>query len=187
MKMKALKCSVILLITLVTFQGVSAQTRYYGQWAGSISSGYGNNGVSVSLSAEKYIGRTLSAIKGGYAFSHCSKKFGGWSIPVQQHLLEISYFYSLERQMGGKCFLNIGGGFLGGLENLRKITLPYGVKQKTGVAFIFGILFYPQLEFRLSSKNKNIVGLFEPQISYDFLSQLNKFAYRAQVGIKYYF
>lgn len=185
--MKALKCSVILLITLVTFQGVSAQTRYYGQWAGSISSGYGNNGVSVSLSAEKYIGRTLSAIKGEYTFSHCSKKFEEWSIPIQRHLLEISYFYSLERQMGGKCFLNIGGGFFGGLENFGKVSLPYGVKQAKGLKFVSGIFLYPQLEFRLSSKNKNIVGLFEPQISYDFLSQLNKFAYRAQVGIKYYF
>jgi len=160
--------------------------RYYGQWTISGGSGYGNEGWHINISGEKYIGRTLSAIKTSFKFTRQKEQFDEWKFPINRYILNLSYFYSLERYMSSKIFINAGGGFFIGGEDFRPIQLPYGVVQVEGNKFCTGLFIYPQIEF-IFKEGGNIVGYFEPQIAYDFLTRLNKFQYSASIGIKYYF
>lgn len=163
-----------------------AQQRYYGQWSLTGGGGYGNEGWHLNLSGEKYLGHTLSALKVGFTFTHRQEKFKEWNIPVSRYNLNVGYFYSLERQMGGMCFINAGGSIFTGAESFHKLKLPYGVIQKEGTKFVIGILLTPQLEF-IFNRNTKLSGFIEPNIGYDFLSRLDNFIYNIRVGIKYYF
>lgn len=171
-------------LCLIPFLG-QAQ-RYYGQWTVSGGGGYGNDGWHFHVSGEKYIGRTLSAVKASFKFARHPQTFDDWKIPINRYTLNLSYFYSLERYMSSKIFVNAGGGVFIGSEDFRRIQLPYGVVQVEGNKFCTGLFIYPQLEF-IFKEGCNIVGYFEPQIAYDFLARVNRFQYSASIGVKYYF
>lgn len=171
-------------LLLCTVLSASGQQRYYGQWALSGGGGYGNEGWHTSISGEKYISRTLSGIRASFNFARQQKKVQEWKIPLNRYTLGISYFYSLERYMSEKFFLNVGGGFFIGGEDFRKIKLPYGVIQTSGMRFIAGISINPQLEFILKN---NISGFIEPQVSLDFCTHFKHYLYSVKIGMKYYF
>ena len=66
--------------------------RYYGQWTISGGSGYGNEGWHINISGEKYIGRTLSAIKTSFKFTRQKEQFDEWKFPINRYILNLSIF-----------------------------------------------------------------------------------------------
>lgn len=181
-----MKKVILLTVMLGALLFTAHAQRFYGQWTMSVQGGYGNHGYTVGISGEKYLGHTLSAVKAGIFFSQVRKSFQEWQIPINRYAFNASYFYSLERYMSEKVFVNIGGGIFVGAEEFRKIDLPYGVIQTEGTIFIAGILINPQVEF-LFKQGSNLTSFIKPQISYDFFTRLDRFCYNLQIGIKYYF
>lgn len=163
---------------------VSAQ-RYYGQWTISGNAGYGNNGIIVGCTGEKYLSRTLSGIKFGFSLNRKNYRESEFRLPVNKIHFNTSYFYSFEKYMNEYFFLNLGAGLFLGLETIGKVNLPYGVLLNRS-KFTYGFILSPQFEF-LFRRGSNISGFIEPLLSYDFQSRYDKFIYSGSIGVKYYF
>ena len=159
--------------------------RYFGQSAISAHTGYGSDGYNIGISGEKYLGRTFSIIKANFNFASQKKEILEWEVPTNRYTLNISYNYSLEKQMSTLVFINIGGGALIGAEQIKKINLPDGVTQYHNNDFIMGAFIAPQIEF-VFKKGSNISSFIEPQIAFDFIRKFDPFIYNIKMGLKFY-
>lgn len=182
--MKKLLYLGIVLICTCLCPAVSAQ-RYYGQWTISGNAGYGNNGIVIGCTGEKYLSRTLSGVKFGFSLNRKNYSELGFRLPVNKIHFNTSYFYSFEKYMSEYFFLNLGAGLFAGIETIGNIHLPYGVLLNRS-KFVYGFTITPQFEF-LFRRGSNISGFIEPLISYDLRSRFDKFIYSGSIGIKHYF
>lgn len=182
MKLKFFSVS---LISILLSLSVSGQLRYTGQWSIHTSGSFiVNQGYDLKIGGEKYFPNSIGSISVDLNHIRNKKFIEITTFSINTTTLSATYFYSFERLIKPPFFINVGAGFIGGIENFKKKSgIPEGVIQNFGKTFIYGFAFEPQFEFLL---NRNISLYVKPEIKYVLQARFNDFIFSPGLGFKIY-
>ena len=177
--------NIITIISVFLFSFVNAQIG--GEYSIDLSAGIEQNGLSGRLGFSYYLSDGKFLRLSGQVNK---EKFTDEDIPVYQYQATLDYYTSLYTEYNKSWIIFVGGGILGGYEQINndKKYLPDNREVLAESKFIYGGHIGIEIDKYLFDTGRNMVSLFvNARENYYFQSDLGNLQFNITGGIRYSF